>query len=521
MAIVLSSYDSYVNSKITVNPNLSSGQVCKMSYSPPNSSNWYWLWNYESDSTISASKDFTIPVSWLRYFTTTDSAIFQIRGDLYNGSTYVSSSYANITIRARDEDAPTYTLTVSEGNGEVISKGLNMFIQNKSQLIIAFENISLCYDSPLHSAYVVIKDNQGETLWDSFRFLTDTGTGIKGVQFTTPVLTKAGTYNIYVDLFDQRNGSLEKSTTYTSVEYSPPKITNVSSVRSWSNGSESEDGTYLKYIFQASISALNNKNTRKFEIGYKRNDLSGSYTFKDVTGTSYSINQNTVLSGVTLSANYVWDICFRATDIFGSTIVERTLGTDFKLMNFNASGKSIALGTISNRSSNETYLDSNLTINCLKGLEINHVDIDTYINEKLQKNMAVAYFTNANIKLGSDYTDTPFNNSYIVGNKLSLSGGGIKIGAGVNRIKISATAFFENIDTVDYIWLLIRYNGSTNLTTSIQSSSKYFASASITDDIIRVKEGDIISIGFSVQGGATSYVRGGKDNTRLYVEVID
>lgn len=377
MAITLNVSETFVDSTITIYPNLTSGQTCKISYSPPDRANWYWLWGTENDSIISGNKDYKIPVSWLQYFTTTEEAIFQIRGDLYNGSTYVSSSYANITIRARVDgiDAPNYTLTVLEGNEEVKSKNLNMFVQNKSHLIIAFENISLCYGSPLHSAYVVIRDNQGQKLWDSFRLLTDVGTGIKLVQFTTPILTKAGTYNILVDLFDQRNGSLEKSTTYTSVEYEPPKITNVSTVRSSSDGAESENGTYLKYVFQASISPLNNKNTRKFEIGYKRNDLSDDYTFRDVAGTSYSINQNTVLNGVTLSANYIWDICFRATDIFGSTIVERTLGADFKLMNFNASGKSIALGTISNRSSNETYLDSNLTVNCMKGLEINGVNL--------------------------------------------------------------------------------------------------------------------------------------------------
>lgn len=374
----MSVYEPIVGNTITVYTNrVSTNFTHRFSYKPPNSESYYWLWGTESESTgITVSKDWTVPVSFLNYFPNSFNAIFQIRCDTYNGSTYIGTEYTNIQVNARTSDYPTYALSISEANQEVINSKVGLYIQNKSSLKINLTNIGLVYNSPLESCHIVISDSGGQTVWSSIQQLNNSKD--TSLSFSTPTLTRIGNFNVYVTLYDRRraSGTQRKTASYTSTAYTTPIISSVSVARSNSSGAESSSGTYLKYTFIANITALNNKNTKKFEIGYKQKGSYGDYTYKEITSSSYSLsNTDVVLSGVTLSADHIYDIAFKATDAFGSTIIERTLGADFKLINFNASGKSMAFGTISDRSSNETYLDSNLTINCLNGLEINGISL--------------------------------------------------------------------------------------------------------------------------------------------------
>ena len=49
-----------------------------------------------------------------------------------------------------------------------------------------------------------------------------------------------------------------------------------------------------------------------------------------------------------------------------------------------------------------------------------------------------------------------FNNSEIVGTKLSLSGGKVVIGSGVSKVIVSGAAFIESGGTTGYMWAQIR-----------------------------------------------------------------
>lgn len=363
-----SSYSVNVGGSITLYTNRKNDSFLHtFSYKPPGTS------SYTTIATgIKNDTPWNVPVSALSYFTTASSGVFQVKCDTYNGSTLVGSESINITVNARASDIPSYNLSISEGDSTVSSSGIGLYLQNKSKLKINLSSISLCYSSPLNSCYITINDSSGKSIWNTTKALNNsTATSLS---FETSTLTKVGTYTLVVQLSDRRNTAVsQKSTSYTCTAYNPPTISSVAVARSNSSGAESSSGTYLKYTFMGSITSLSNKNTSKFEIGYKQKSTS-NYTYKSIS-TSYSLsNNNVVLTGVTFSSNYVYDIVFRATDSFGSTTVERTLGSDFKLINFNSSGKSMAFGTISNRGTNETYIDSDLTINCMKGLQINGAD---------------------------------------------------------------------------------------------------------------------------------------------------
>lgn len=112
------------------------------------------------------------------------------------------------------------------------------------------------------------------------------------------------------------------------------------------------------------------------------------------------------------------------------------------------------------------------------------------------------------------------------GNKLSIVDGKIKIGAGVSKIKVSATLFFEDLlyTKTSYIWTDIS-NNNTRVSSAIKSAAYAgeFESVNINKDDLDVVEGDLISVvcnnpGYSVQDPTS--IRVGETNTWITVKVI-
>lgn len=380
---LLSSGDVAVDSSVTINTNRASTNFTHiLKYTPPNSSTSYTI-----AENVGANYTWLVPVSLLQYFPSSSLGVFKITCDTYNGSSYIGTNSVNINIYARGYDYPEYTLSIAESNQNVINSRLGLYIQNKSQIKITLSNITLSYGSQLASCKLSITDSNGTELWKSTTTPSGTATNITA---TSSTITKSGTITVSASLTDKRGKTHTKTTTFTSAAYSVPQITSVSATRSYSNGVENPSGTYLKYTFIGSITSLSG-NSRLFEIGYRRKG-SGSYTYTTISSTSYTISRTGYTLNLNLNADYEYDIAFRATDSLGSTIIERSIGTDFKLINWNSSGKSMAFGTISNRGSNETYLDCDLTLNCTNGFEINGTKVDNFILDMMD--LGTEYFYN-------------------------------------------------------------------------------------------------------------------------------
>lgn len=527
-SITLSSNDIKANQQVTINITRASDTFTHSIYYKAPSSSSYIAIAYK----VNTSYEWTPSIDLLASFPNSPMGIFKIMVETYDDDSYIGKSEIDLTIRPRGQDSPSYTLNISEGSEIVINSGIEAYVQNKSFLRLELNDITLSQGSNLSDVFVSILDQNNKQIWAKTYTLSSSASPII---INTDILNKSGTFTVATLLYDKRHVyAQEKTKLFTCLEYNSPKIESIQAVRSTSQGVESDSGTYLKYTFKASVTSLSNKNIKKYEIGYKKKSDS-SYTYKIISTSTYNLNnQNLILSGVTLSSNYVYDLRFRVTDSFGETYIDRELGADFKLINFNSSGKSMAFGTVSNRGSNETYIDSNLTFNLLKGLELNGVKIEDFINsaistkitelklnQRLQKHIAVAFYDENVSILGSDIT-APFSNAFIVGDKLSLYDGKIKIGKDVSKVKISASIFFEDVSVgnIGYIWCFVQKN-DTRLTSSIMCSSNYFNTASITEDIIEVAEGDTLILSYNNPSSHTPVIRGGKVNSRLYVEVVE
>ena len=168
-------------------------------------------------------------------------------------------------------------------------------------------------------------------------------------------------------------------------------------------------------------------------------------------------------------------------------------------------------------------LKSSVGINCFpkeeQSLEVNGVSVE--------KNVMTASLTaNVTNLAVSTYTKVPLDDSDGVGSKLTLqSDGGIKIGANVSKILVSARASIVGSATTGRRHLRVMKNSYTNNNTIAWSQDDF--GASVTEDIVitptvgDVQEGDVVYLWYYVPNSADTL--GGNAygcRTSMTIEVI-
>ncbi len=146
------------------------------------------------------------------------------------------------------------------------------------------------------------------------------------------------------------------------------------------------------------------------------------------------------------------------------------------------------------------------------------------INKMNIRNIAIAY-NETTQNINSEYTIYPLANADLIGNKLKLENGKIIIGKGVKKVKVNASAFLEDVGStkISYVWLQILQNGQRKCGSISSGVAVWFQSIVVSDYILDVKENDYIELEINNANYTTHVIqaRGGKENTRLYVEVIE
>ena len=150
------------------------------------------------------------------------------------------------------------------------------------------------------------------------------------------------------------------------------------------------------------------------------------------------------------------------------------------------------------------------------------------INEVNGKNIITMQLTDSQ-SFGNAYTKLNLSAGTTIGTKLSVSSNHVKIGAGVNYIKVSAT-FGYNYKTAGLRYLRItkNWNASSIDTTSIamqqtyEDSTNHTGTLAITDIVIPVNEGDLIGMYvYGLSGDSARYTTSVMMQTNMTVEVVD
>ncbi len=215
--------------------------------------------------------------------------------------------------------------------------------------------------------------------------------------------------------------------------------------------------------------------------------------------------QDNVTSVVSLDNSYAWTVVVTLVDSLGGT-------TTYSL--WISRGMPII------------YFDrikSSVGINCFpkeeQSLEVNGVNIEKNV-------MTASLSANVTNLAVNTYTKIVLNSSNGVGSKLTLQNdGGIKIGANVSKILVSARASIQGSATTGRRHLRVMKNSYTNNNTLAWSQDDF--GASVTEDIVitptvgNVTEGDVVYLWYYVPNSADSI--GGNDygcRTSMTIEVI-
>jgi hypothetical protein len=215
--------------------------------------------------------------------------------------------------------------------------------------------------------------------------------------------------------------------------------------------------------------------------------------------------QDNVTSVVQLDNNYAWTVAIKLVDsLGGQTTYTAYISRGMPIIYFDR-------------------LKSSVGINCFpkdeESLEVNGVNMERNV-------MTASLSANVTNLVVNTYTKVPLDLSNGVGSKLTLqSDGGIKIGANVSKILVSARASIQGSATTGRRHLRVMKNSYTNNNTIAWSQDDFPASSTedivITPTVGDVSEGDVVYLWYYVPNSADSL--GGNAygcRTSMTVEVI-
>ena len=243
-----------------------------------------------------------------------------IRCDTYNGSTLVGSTEVPFYGKVPDisDTKPTISVSISEAEEDIKTK-IGAYVKDLSKLSIKVTASGKCNAS--------IK---------SYTIKANGSTYNEATAITDP-LTDSGTVTVTAIVVDSRGYTGTATVNITVLDYSKPKINNFSAsrVNNGSNLSITYDTSYT------SLTGPNGSNEAKAYILYKTKDET-EYTRTQLTNLVGSATLTNVVD-----INHTYDVLLEISDSFNSTTVATLISTAFTLLDFNTSGKSLAIGKIS------------------------------------------------------------------------------------------------------------------------------------------------------------------------------
>jgi hypothetical protein len=298
----------------------------------------------EIGTNVGDNIEWTIPLNFCDNIPNSNEGWGTVYVDTWSNGNHIGTKAVSFKGIVPSSVVPSISsISISAGN-TTVPTSWGVYVQGKSQLKVTI-NASGAYGSTITTYKTTGIDSN--TYWAS--------------SFVSALLQKTGTNTITVKIVDSRGREATKTVQYNCVAYNNPSISVATVTRCNADGTDNEEGEYVKYNFKASIAPVSNKNGSLYQLGYKTNN-EDTYTYITIAQNTYSLDKkDTVISGVTFSADNSYDFHFYIGDTFVSTSSYQQLGTGFTLLDFNASGKGMAIGKVSEKDALEigmtTYFD--------------------------------------------------------------------------------------------------------------------------------------------------------------------
>ena len=298
---------------------------------------------------VGTSTSYAIPQSWLNAIPNATSGTAKVTVTTYSGSTKIGSAVSkNFTITVPSSVVPTISaVTLTEAVSGIAAQ-FGAYVQGKSK--------------------IACKITAAGTLSSTIKSYKTTiqGANFTAASFTSGFLTKSGTSTVTITVTDSRGRTASTTRSITVTAYATPKIVSFQGFRCLADGTENYEGTHLNAAVNFSISSVGNKNTAAYTLEYRLKDAA---TWTALTsGSVYAMNQNVVSASGFMSVDSSYDIRLSVTDFFGTVRSTIEIPTAFTLLDFNASGKGIAFGKVSELEEGmEIDLDMNIYKNIFMG----------------------------------------------------------------------------------------------------------------------------------------------------------
>jgi len=279
---------------------------------------------------VGTSTSYAIPTSWLNAIPNATSGTAKVTVTTYSGSTKIGSAVSkNFTLTVPASVVPTFS-SVAVADTTTNQTTFGNMVQGKSK-----PKFTITAAGALSSTIKAYK-----TVFE--------GKTYTGATPTASAITGSGSVTATITITDSRGRTASTTKSWTVVAYAAPKIVSFQGVRCLADGTENYDGTYAKLTVNYSISPVNNKNTGSYALEYK---LQSATAWTALTsGTNYALNATIISDKGFLSVDNSYDVRLSITDSFGTVRSITEIPTAFTLLDFNAGGRALAFGKVSEKS---------------------------------------------------------------------------------------------------------------------------------------------------------------------------
>lgn len=278
---------------------------------------------------VTDNTTWTIPLSLMNEIPSATSGTGTIYVDTYNGSTKIGTKSCSFTAAVPASVKPSCSISATDAEGYFSTYG--KYVKGKSKLKVTITP-TLAYGSAIASYSA-----------------TANGVNYSAASFTTDVITSSGTLTITATVKDKRGRSGTATITVNVYDYSTPQITLLKVKRcvSLTDGTEDINGEFAEVTFSTKITALDNKNTAKYILEYKKSN-EGDDKYVSVVLTNYANNYN-VQNGIyrfSADSGSSYNIRVIATDNFEAIPKPVPLSTGAVMEHWRADGKGMGFGKI-------------------------------------------------------------------------------------------------------------------------------------------------------------------------------
>lgn len=329
-SFTLSASSIEMNKALTITINRASNNFVHQVFYHFGSKTWQVI-----SGNASTSCSWTVPLSLANEIPNATSGVCTIIVETYKG-TVNSNNYIGTTSKTVTLTVPTSIVpTISTVNLVEATAGL------ASQFGVYVQNHSTIKGTITATGANGSKITNYKTVINGSTYSSNT--------FTTEILKTSGTNTAKVTVTDSRGRTATKNVTFNVVAYTDPKVSTFNVERN------DTTPTTVAVKIKASIKDVNSKNTYSYTIKYKKTSAS-SYTSKTVTGTT-SVDTTVNITGI--DENSTYDFRLEVKDYFKTITSAHLLSTSFNLMDFNKSGKGMAIGKASEEDSFEVGMETN------------------------------------------------------------------------------------------------------------------------------------------------------------------